>query len=109
MATCTYNPNINSSNPYAVLEVKQVSQSIDGNTSRVSWALRLYRPESISSSTSKSYSVTINGEVVASGNTTIGGSGTKTIASGTETISHNSDGTKTISFMSIPCPYIFFK
>ena len=98
MATCTYNPNINSSNPYAVLEVKQVSQSIDGNTSRVSWALRLYRPASVSSSTAKPYSVTANGKVVASGSTTIGGSGTKTIASGTETISHNSDGTKTISF-----------
>ena len=99
MATCTYNPGINSSNPYAVLEVKQTNQNVSANTSRVAWALRLYRPSSISSSAPKSYSVTINGNRVSSGTTTIGGSGTKTIASGViESVAHNSDGTKTISF-----------
>ena len=49
----------------------------------------------IISSASKSYSVTINGVTVASGTTTIGGSGDKTIVSGTTTVYHNADGTKT--------------
>lgn len=97
MATCTYNPGVSSSNPYAVLEVKQVSQSVADNNSKVSWALKMYRPYSISSSASKSYSVTVNGRT-ESGSVTIGGSGTKTLASGTITVPHNSDGTKTISF-----------
>lgn len=98
MASCTYNPGINRSNPYAVLNVTQSSQSIEQNTTTVRYELILYRPYSISSSAAKSYSVTINGTNVASGSTTIGGSGTKTIASGTLSVPHNADGTKSISF-----------
>lgn len=98
MASCTFNPNIDSSNPYAVLTVTEDSHNVSNNTSVVSWNLKLYRPYSISSSTAKNYAVVINGATVSSGTTTIGGSGTKTIASGTRTITHNSDGTKTISF-----------
>lgn len=98
MATCTYNPGIDSYNPYAVLTVTETSYNVNTNSSVVSWNLKLYRPNSISSSASKSYSVVINGATVASGSTSIGGSGTKTIASGTRTITHNSDGKKTISF-----------
>lgn len=98
MASCTYNPGINSSNPYAVLNVTQSSQSIEQNTTTVRYELILYRPYSISSSAAKSYSVTINGTNVASGSTTIGGSGSKTIASGTLSVPHNADGTKSISF-----------
>ena len=98
MATCTFNPGIDSSNPYAVLTVTEKSYDVNKNTSVVAWDLKLYRPYSISSSTSKGYSIVVNGATVASGSTTIGGSGTKTIASGTTTIAHNSDGKKTISF-----------
>lgn len=98
MATCTYNPGISGSNPYAVLEVNQSSQNISENKSTVSWSLKIYRPSQIVSSAQKAYSVVINGQTVSSGNTTIGGSGTKTIASGTATINHDSDGTKTLSF-----------
>lgn len=98
MASCTYNPGIGSVCPYAVLNVTQQSQNIENNTSVVRWELILYRPSAIHSSTSKAFSVSVNGSVVKSGTTTIGGSGTKTIASGTTTVSHNSDGTKSINF-----------
>ena len=98
MASCTYNPGIDNYNPYAVLTVTESSYDVNTNSSIVSWDLKLYRPNAISSSASKSYSVVINGATVASGSTTIGGSGTKTIASGTKKITHNSDGKKTISF-----------
>ena len=98
MASCTYNPNINNVNPYAVLNVTQQSQNIANNTTVVKYELLLYRPSQIISSASKNYSITVNGSTVASGTTTIGGSGTKSIASGTTTISHNADGTKSISF-----------
>lgn len=94
MATLTWNPGINSSNPYVVLTVTQKSQSISGNYSILEYALKIYRPYSISSSASKSYNIKINGTTVASGNTYIGGSGTKTIASGTTKVYHNSNGTK---------------
>lgn len=98
MASCTYNPGINDYNPYAVLTVTETSYDVASNSSVVSWDLKLYRPYSITSSTAKSYSVTVDGATVSSGTTTIGGSGTKTIASGTKKIVHNSDGAKTISF-----------
>lgn len=98
MATCTYNPGINNSNPYATLTVTESSYSVANNTSVVAWDLKLYRPYNISSSASKDYSIKVNGSTVKSGTTTLGGSGTKTIASGTTTINHNADGSKTISF-----------
>lgn len=98
MASCTYNPGIDNYNPYAVLTVTESSYDVNKNTSVVSWNLKLYRPNNISSSAAKNFSVVINGATVSSGTTTIGGSGTKTIASGTRTIAHNSDGKKTISF-----------
>lgn len=80
------------------MTVTQISQSIADNTSTVSWSLVLKRPSKIISSVNKAYSVVIDGVTVASGSTLIGGSGNKTIASGTRTIQHGSDGTKTLSF-----------
>jgi hypothetical protein len=94
MANVIWNPGINAYNPTVELIVNQSSQSIDGNYSVLSYSLILHRPSNISSSASKSYSVTINGVTVASGATTMGGSGDKTIASGTMTVYHNADGTK---------------
>lgn len=98
MASCVYNPGVDSYNPYAVLTVTEKSYDAGTNTSVVAWDLKLYRPYNITSSAAKNFSVVINGSTVSSGTTTIGGSGTKTIASGSKTISHNSDGSKTISF-----------
>lgn len=98
MASVTWNPGINPSNPTITMTVTQISQSIADNTSTVSWSLVLKRPSKIISSVNKAYSVVIDGVTVASGSTLIGGSGNKTIASGTRTIQHGSDGTKTLSF-----------
>lgn len=98
MASCTYNPNIDSYNPYAVLTLTEDSQSVDNNLTNVKYSLDLYRPSEIQSSASKDYKVIVNGTTVKSGTTTIGGSGKKTIASGTVQIKHDSDGTKSIAF-----------
>lgn len=76
----------------------QTGQSIEGNYTDIGWSLVLNRTYSISSSQAKAYSVSINGSTVASGSTSISGSGSKTIASGSSRIYHNSDGTKSFSF-----------
>lgn len=83
---------------YVQLSWSLSSQSIENNTSTVAYTLSIYRSSNISSNASKSYSVNINGSTVASGTTTIGGSGTKTIKSGTVIIPHKADGTKTFAF-----------
>ena len=99
MATCKYNPGINSVNPYAVLTVTQGSQNIAENKTTVNYTLKLYRASEIrAGSVQKDYSISINGSRVKTGTTTITGTGTKTIASGSVEVPHNSDGTKTINF-----------
>ena len=97
MASITWRGS-NSNAPYVTLYLTQSSQSVNDNTSKLLYELILYRPLSISSGASKSYSININGSKVASGTTTIGGSGRKEIKSGYVTVSHNSDGTKSVSF-----------
>ena len=96
MASITFGSTAGS-RPYGVLTVTQSSQNIANNTTTVSYSLVLKRPSKINSSASKSWSVTINGTKF-SGSGSIGGSGNKTLLSGTHTITHNSDGTKSISF-----------
>lgn len=83
--------------PYCTLEVTQQSQSVANNTSTIKYILTLVRPSSVSSSATKSWSVTVNG-IKHSGSGSIGGSGNKVLLSGTQVIQHNADGTKTISF-----------
>lgn len=92
--------SINSSGSWATATLSWSRTSVDtaNNRSTISYTLSLYRQYNISSSASKDYSIKINGSTVASGTTTIGGSGTKTIKTGSVTIPHNSDGTKTFSF-----------
>lgn len=78
----------------------QSSQSVANNNSVVSWNLQVVSSGgSISSSASKSWSVTVNGTNY-SGTNTVGVStnATKTLASGSTTIGHNADGTKSFSF-----------
>lgn len=77
------------------------SQSIDNNTTTISWKLELIATSSgrIDSSASKSWSVTVNGKKYSGTNTVgISNNATKTLASGTTTITHNADGTKTFSY-----------
>lgn len=82
--------------PYGVLTVKETATNATNNTSTLSITLVLKRPSAISSSASKSASCTINGtKYTWSG--TIGGSGDKTLISKTQTVTHSTDGTKTIN------------
>lgn len=77
------------------------SQSIANNTSTVSWKLELISTSDgrIDSTASKNWSVTVNGTSYSGTNKiTIGNNETKTLASGTTTIAHNSNGTKTFSY-----------
>ena len=78
----------------------QSSQSIANNNSVVSWNLQLIASGgSISSSASKAWNVTVNGTNYSGTNTVGISSGTtKTLASGSTTIAHNADGTKSFSF-----------
>ena len=78
----------------------QDSQSIANNNSVVGWNLQLIASGgSISSSASKSWSVSVNGSNYSGTNTVgVGNGATKTLASGSTTVAHNADGTKSFSF-----------
>lgn len=84
------------SRPYGVLTVKETATSAANNTSTLQITLVLKRPSSISSSATKTASCTINGTTY-SWSGSIGGSGDKTLISKTQTVAHNTDGTKTIN------------
>lgn len=76
------------------------SQSIENNTSTISW--RLYGSGSYSGYVMGGpFTVVVNGSIVHSSSNRIqvwaGNTQTTTVASGTTTISHNSDGTKSFS------------
>ena len=77
------------------------SQSVANNTTTIDWKMELIATANgrISSTASKKWSVTVNGTNY-SGTITVGiaASATKTLASGSTTIKHNSNGTKTFSY-----------
>ena len=76
-------------------------QSVANNTSTVAWKMQLISTDDgrIDSTSLKPWSVTINGKTT-SGTVSvgIGNNTTKTLASDTVTIAHNSNGTKTFSY-----------
>lgn len=77
------------------------SQSVANNTTTISWTLQLISTSdgAISSSASKSWAVTVNGTKYSGTNTVgIGNNSTKTLASGTTTIAHNDDGSKSFNY-----------
>lgn len=77
------------------------SQSVANNTTTISWNMQVILASgyNISASADKDWSVTVNGTKYSGTNTFGSISGTtKTMASGSTTISHNSDGTKTFSY-----------
>lgn len=80
----------------------QDSQSIENNTTTIKWYLYLISGSygAINSSPLKGGAVYINdgGNITHSVSVGIGNNITKTLASGTKTITHNSDGTKTFSY-----------
>jgi hypothetical protein len=77
------------------------SQSIPGNTSTISWKLQLVASKfgAINSSASKAWTVNVQGQMYGGHNTVgISNNETKTLASGTTTIAHQADGTRTFSY-----------
>ena len=77
------------------------SQSIESNSSVVSWKMQLVAGSSgeIVSGVKKAWTVYVNGtKYTGEASTAIGDNETKTLASGTTTIAHNDDGTKTFAF-----------
>lgn len=83
---------------YVKLEWETTSQNIENNYSILAYTLSIYRASNISATGGKSYSIAFNGSTIASGSTTIGGSGTKTIKTGNLMMYHNADGKKTFDF-----------
>ena len=87
-------------NPAKVtLKWRVVSQSIANNTSTISWTLELYAGSGIAAVNDRWYSVVINGEQFnGTDNITAANGTTKTLASGTATIPHDVDGTKSFEY-----------
>ena len=82
--------------PTLKLEVTPQAYSVEDNTTPVKYTFTIERPSQINSNASKSYSINIGDEVI-NGSALVGGSGTKTIKTGTVTVKHNVDGTKVIN------------
>lgn len=77
------------------------SQSTANNTTTINWTLQLIATSdgAISSSASKAWAVTVNGTRYSGTNTVgISNNSTKTLASGSTTITHNADGSKTFTY-----------
>lgn len=77
------------------------SQSIASNTTTVAWKMQLIAGSSgrISASATSPWEITVNGKTyTGSENIGISNNATKTLASGSTVIYHNSDGSKTFSY-----------
>ena len=77
------------------------AQSVANNTSVIAWKLLLVAgdPGRIYSSVAKLWSVTVDGETTEGTNyISVENNETRELASGTKTISHSTDGSKTFSF-----------
>lgn len=99
MATIKTNTN---NTYYAVLTLTESSYSVENNSSDVDYSLVLYNGIQSFSGYTIGYEIIINGSRVAyqdnTGNqTSMSANSSKTIATGVSTITHNSDGSKTIS------------
>lgn len=79
----------------------QTSQSIPNNCTYIKWTLTLVSGKygAIYSAPSKEWNVTVNGtKHTGTASASINNNTSKTLASGTDTIYHNNDGTKSFSF-----------
>lgn len=97
MATLTFGQS--GTRPYGVLTVTETATNIANNTSTLAITLTLKRPYNVSSSATKSASCTVNGTTY-NWSGTIGGSGDKVLINKTQTVTHNSDGRKSISIQA---------
>lgn len=84
------------------LEVNQTSQSVANNTSIVSYAFKISPIETSWAweqwGANITYKITINGTVYSGSIANYDGYSTVTLKSGTQTVTHNTDGTKSISY-----------
>lgn len=94
MATITFGNT--GTRPYGVLTVTETATSVANNTSTLSIKLVLKRPYAVASSQNKSATVTVNGTSY-SWSGSINGVGDLTLINKTQTVTHNTDGSKTIS------------
>ena len=83
---------------YVKLSWELVSQDAKTSTSNLKYQLSVYRNPGFSSTEARSYSITFDGNKIASGSISLAGSGTKIVKSGTTTISHSVTGVKTFSY-----------
>lgn len=77
------------------------SQSVTSNSTTIGWVMELIATGSgrISATSTQAWTVVVNGTTYSgSSNVGIANNTTKTLASGTTTIPHNSDGSKTFSY-----------
>lgn len=87
------------------------SQSVENNSSVVSWKMELVSGQygQIVASSQSAWSITVNGtNYTGKENIGIGNNTTKTLASGSTTISHNADGSKSFSYSFSQEMYIKF-
>lgn len=80
------------------MNVDETWTDINSNSSGGTWSLVIYRKYNISSSATKYGQAYIDGACVWNGSCTVGGSGTKTLASGTWGAGHASDGSRSLGF-----------
>ena len=85
------------SRPYGTLNIDIGKSDPATNSTSITYSLVLHRPSQISSSATKYWSCVING-VTHSGSGKIGGSGNLTLLTGSQTITHNNDGTKAFNY-----------
>ena len=102
----TYSKVLSGNSNYTVyLDVNQTSQSIANNSSTISWSLRVVKASGsgywANDSNASNYAVNIDGVNVSSGQKSYDFTGstpkTITVASGTRTVSHSADGSKSIA------------
>lgn len=97
MATISKQLSGGSSAPTLKLTVEAQAYNVVENTTPVKYTFTIERPSSVSSTALKKYTLKIGSKTIT-GSASIGGSGTKTIETGTVTITHNSDGKKSIDY-----------
>ena len=85
-----------------ILEVNQTSQNVANNTSSISFSFKLAPIQTTWNweqwGAYIKYTVTINGTVYSGNIDSYDGYATVTLKSGTQTVSHNADGSKSISY-----------
>lgn len=81
--------------PTIKLELTARNADIENNQTTVDYKLTIERPYEIRATATKPYTIKIGSKIIT-GSNTIGGTGTKILRSGSVTISHDTDGTKTV-------------